>query len=64
MGAERHDAESVGMARDDIKCRLADRPGGTEDRDANHEMTFMLMSANTSAGAAAVTLSIRSSIPP
>ena len=28
------------------------------------EMTFMLMSANTSAGAAAVTLSMRSSMPP
>ncbi len=66
MCAERHDAKTVRVARDDIERRLANRAGGTQDRDANisHEMTFMLMSANTSAGAAAVTLSIRSSMPP
>ena len=34
MRAERHDAETVRVARDDIERALADRAGGTQDRDA------------------------------
>ena len=53
-----------GMTRDHVERGFADRSGRTEDGDADHGMTCSAMSANTSAGAAAVTLSMRSSMPP
>ena len=67
--AERDDAEPIRMPRDHVERGLAHRTGGTEDGNADarivrHAITSMPMSANTSAGAAAVTLSMRSSMPP
>src|SRR5690606_1865004 len=67
VGGEHGGAEALGMARDDVQRRGADRAGGAEHGDlalhgAAHSPSRLRPSANT--GSAASRLSMRSSTPP